>query len=142
MPALFLFQVYLREASPEPARYSRLSTVRSDLLSIHRIRKQREHVAFQRSCTKSSQIPSPFTVCMHYQNSSCGVRNCPAEINMPKDASPHQGCLTSNAFRILPSLSLRLHKCLYVLATFTIHSLGKRRVMEGRGKIEREARKA
>ena len=31
-------------------------------------------------------------------------------------------------------------KCLYALATFTIHSLGRRRVMEGGGKIEREGK--
>lgn len=52
---------------------------------------------------------------------------------MLKDASPLQGCFTLNAFRMLPSLSPGLHKCLYVLASFTIHSLA---AMERGGKGE------
>lgn len=54
---------------------------------------------------------------------------------MLKDASSLQGFLTLNAFRTLPSLSPRLHKCLYVLASFTIHGLAE---MESDGKGEAE----
>lgn len=73
--------------------------------------------------------------CNHYQTAAVVLEIVLKDVNMLKDASPVQGCLTSNAFRTLPSLSPRLHKWLYVPASFTVHSLGRRRATE-KGKAE------
>lgn len=108
----------------QAAQYSTLSTVHSNLLSINRkclSRKQCRHEALHPPAPSPPSVshPSPSAS----PNSNCDIRKCREEAL--RDASPLQRCFTSSAFITLPSLSPLLHKCLYVRATFTIHSLGR-----------------
>lgn len=120
-PSLFSRLISVKPHLSLSIQGSQLSTqIVSQFIGLNRKQYKREAFQPQAPSPPSLPLPSPST-CITIQQLWC-----PEEVNMLKDASPLQECLTLNAFRMVSSLSPRLHKYLYVpAAAFTIHSLGR-----------------